>query len=219
MTDTMLQISDLTVRMGEKHVLSGYSLEVGAGEQVLVTAPSGTGKSTLLRCVLGFLTPQAGTIAVCGKPSDEHSIWSLRLWMSYVAQEPVLGSGTVRDILARPFAYHANRSLKQNLDRVPDLLTQLRLSRGIIDQQMDSLSGGEKQRIALVAALLLDRPLLLLDEIAASLDKDSAEAVSATLAGLTDQTILAVGHHADALPKADRIESLPVKMNKPGDAS
>ncbi len=216
MTDTMLQISDLTVRLAGKHVLERFSLAVGSGEQVLVTAPSGTGKTTLLRCILGFLSPQNGTIALQGMPIDAQSIWSLRQKMSYVAQEPVLGSGPVREILGRPFSYHANRDLRSNLDRVPDLLRQLRLPQEIVDQQMDSLSGGEKQRIALIAALLLDRPLLLLDEISASLDRDSAEAVFSTLTGLQDQTILAVGHHADALPKADRIEALPIAAARQG---
>ncbi len=210
MTDAMLQISNLTIHLGGKHILDDFSLSVGTGEQVLVTAPSGTGKSTLLRCVLGFLAPQQGTIFLQGTPIDEQSIWSLRRQMSYVAQEPVLGSGSVQEILDRPFTYRANRNIESNLSRVPDLLTQLCLPQEIIGQQMDSLSGGEKQRVALIAALLLDRPLLLLDEISASLDRDSAEAVFDTLAGLQDQTILAVGHHADALPKVDRIEALPL---------
>ena len=217
MIDTMLQITDLTLHWGGKHVLNHFSLEVGSSEQVLVTAPSGTGKSTLLQCVLGFLTPQSGTITLGGEPINEQSIWALRLQMSYVAQEPVLGNGAVQDVLARPFSYHANHELRGNLDRVPNLLKQLYLPQEIVDQQVDSLSGGEKQRIALIAALLLDRPLLLLDEISASLDRDSAEAVFTTLAGLQEQTILAVGHHTDALPKADRIETLSVNNNVPGD--
>ncbi|MDP6491515.1 MAG: ABC transporter ATP-binding protein [Kiritimatiellia bacterium] len=214
----MLQISDLTVHAGGKQILKNFSLEVGDGEQVLVTAPSGTGKSTLLRCVLGFLTPQGGSIALQGVSVNDQSIWSLRHRMSYVAQEPVLGVGLVRDILTRPFDYHANRELRHNLERVPDLLRQLRLPQEIAEQQIDSLSGGEKQRIALIAALLLDRPLLLLDEITASLDKDSAEAVFTALATREGQTILAVGHHANALPKADRIEMLSVNHDAAGDA-
>jgi len=217
MKDVMLQISDLTVHADGKCILHNFSLEVGDGEQVLVTAPSGTGKSTLLRCVLGLLTPHGGSIALQGEPVNDQSIWALRHQMSYVAQEPVLGNGAVRDILARPFDYHANRDLRHNLDRVPDLLRQLRLPQEIAEQQMESLSGGEKQRIALIAALLLDRPLLLLDEISASLDRDSAEAVFTTLAGLQEQTVLAVGHHADALPKADRIEMLPYGSGQQGE--
>jgi ABC-type iron transport system FetAB ATPase subunit len=167
--------------------------------------------------VLGFLSPRKGTITLQGEPIDDQSVWSLRHRMSYVAQEPVLGSGSVRAILDRPFTYRANRELRGNLDQVPDLLTRLRLSQTIVDQQIDSLSGGEKQRIALIAALLLDRPLLLLDEISASLDRDSAEAVFDTLAGLRGRAILAVGHHADALPKADRVEALPLVNSTPGE--
>ncbi len=208
MINAMLQITDLTVRRGAKRVLNRFSLEVRSGEQVLVTAPSGTGKSTLLQCVLGFLTPQSGTITLKGEPVTPESIWALRLQMSYVAQEPVLGHGTVQDVLARPFSYRANRELRSNLERVPDLLRQLHLPEEIVTQQVDAISGGEKQRIALIAALLLARPLLLLDEVAASLDKDSAAAVFTTLAARGGQTILAVGHHADALPEADHIERL-----------
>jgi len=218
MKDIMLQISNLTIGAEGRQILQDFSLEVGNGEQVLVTAPSGAGKSTLLRCLLGFLTPQSGSIALQGEPVNDQSIWSLRHRMSYVAQEPVLGDGYVGEILARPFDYHANRNGRHNLDRLPGLFRRLGLPQAITEQQMDSLSGGEKQRIALIAALLLDRPLLLLDEISASLDRESAEAVFTVLANLTEQTILAVGHHADALPKADRIEALPSGGTQRGDS-
>lgn len=82
------------------------------------------------------------------------------------------------------------------------------MSTDLLGLDLRDLSGGEKQRVALISALLLDRPILLLDEITASLDRESAAAVFATLAGLRHQTILAVGHHADALPQADRAVAL-----------
>ncbi|MBT3295517.1 MAG: ATP-binding cassette domain-containing protein [Verrucomicrobia bacterium] len=208
MRECMLHISSLEVAMGGKQVLNRFSLEVAAGERLLVTAPSGAGKSTLLRCVLGFITPDRGTIRLNGHALDGASIWGLRHHMAYVAQEPVLGNGTVQELLERPFTYHANRERRENLARIPSLLEQLALSPDILGQELRSLSGGEKQRIALLAALLLDRPLLLLDEIIASLDRTSADAVFSVLAGLAGVTVLAVGHHETALPHADRIVAL-----------
>jgi putative ABC transport system ATP-binding protein len=208
MSENMLQISSLEVAMGGKPILDRFSLEVAAGERLLVTAPSGAGKSTLLRCVLGFITPDRGTIRLNGRAMDGASVWGLRHRMAYVAQEPVLGNGTAREVLERPFTYHANREQRDNLERIPGLLEQLALSPDILEQELRSLSGGEKQRIALLAALLLDRPLLLLDEIVASLDKTSADAVFTVLAGLAGVAVLAVGHHETALPHADRIVAL-----------
>ena len=91
------------------------------------------------------------------------------------------------------------------LARLPDLLPQLRLAPAILKQKGPELSGGEKQRIALAAALLLDRPILLLDEPTSALDPDSRQAVYACLAGLQNQTVLMVSHDAGpALDFADR---------------
>jgi len=208
MSKSMLQISSLEVAMGGKQVLDRFSLEMAAGERLLVTAPSGAGKSTLLRCVLGFIIPDRGAIRLNGRAIDGASVWGLRHRMAYVAQEPMLGNGTTREILERPFAYHANREQRNNLTRIPELLESLALSPDILEQELRSLSGGEKQRIALLAALLLDRPLLLLDEIVASLDRTSADAVFTVLAGLAGVAVLAVGHHETALPHADRIVAL-----------
>ena len=208
MSECMLQIEDLNVALGGKQVLQRFALEVSTGERLLVTAPSGTGKSTLLRCVLGFVTPEAGTIRLHGQPLNGTSAWTLRREMAYVAQEPVLGNGSTREILERPFAYHANREQRNNLARIPELMESLALSPDILEQELRSLSGGEKQRIALLAALLLERPILLLDEIVASLDRTSADAVFAVLSRLEGVTILAVGHHETALPHADRIVAL-----------
>ncbi len=74
----------------------------------------------------------------------------------------------------------------------------------LLDAAIESLSGGEKQRIAIVAALLLDRPILLLDEVTSALDRQSKERVWQLLAGLQNKTIIGVAHEGEGLPFAER---------------
>jgi putative ABC transport system ATP-binding protein len=205
-----VEIENLTLAFGKRTVLDGFSLQAGPGEKIVLAGPSGSGKSSLLACLLGFLAPAAGRIAIRGETLDPKTVWRLRHHMALVQQEPDLGETTVQEWIEEPFSFHANEPIRGNLSRLPDLLRQLRLSETMLRQKGPNLSGGEKQRVALAAALLLDRPILLLDEPTSALDPDSRQAVYAGLAGLRGVTLLMVSHDAEpALEFADRIVRLP----------
>ncbi|NLG35369.1 MAG: ATP-binding cassette domain-containing protein [Lentisphaerae bacterium] len=193
-----IDIEDLTLAFGERTVLDGFSLHVRQGETVILAGPSGSGKSSLLACLLGFLSPVSGRIAIRNESLGPKSVWRLRRHMALVQQEPDLGESTVLNWIEEPFTFRANEALRGNLSRLPDLLRRLRLNDSILSQTGPHLSGGEKQRVALAAALLLDRPILLLDEPASALDPDSREAVYACLAGLQDMAVLMVSHDTPA---------------------
>ncbi len=192
-----LEAEDLEVRFGERPILEGFRLQVGRGERVALTGPSGCGKSTVLRVVLGFVRPAAGAVRIMGQPLSGRSAWDLRRHLAYVAQEPDLGTGTAREVLERPFGFRANHGLQGNLARIPDLIEACRLSAERLDQPVGDLSGGEKQRIALVGALLLDRPILLLDEAASALDRETRRAVARLLTRDDSRTVLSVAHDGD----------------------
>ena len=164
MAASALEIDRLTVRFDGRTVIDGFSLALAHGERAVITGDSGTGKSTVLRCILGFVSSFEGRILVDGESVGASSIWKLRLRMSYVTQEPQLGTERVKDVLERPFRYRANTGLRSNLSRVPELFDRLLLSTDLLDKEMAVLSGGEKQRVAIAAALLLGRRTLLLDE-------------------------------------------------------
>ena len=180
------------------------SFTIRAGEHVALTGPSGTGKSTMLRCLLGLVEPTQGEIAVCGETLTAHSVWQIRSHMAFVPQEADLGQGTARDFLERPFHYKINAPIAGNSERLPELLQAVGLDESLLASAVGELSGGEKQRIALVSALLLDRPILLLDEVTSALDKESAGRVCELLAGLKDRTIVGVVHEGEGLPFATR---------------
>ncbi len=190
----VLVMEEISLQVGNRSLVDGFSLQLMPGEKVALVGPSGSGKSTLMACVLGFVQPQHGRILLDGEDLDSRSVWRLRQKLAYVAQEPDLGSGTVQEAYERMFGYRANRELKGNLDRVPDLFQRFGLEDSTPAKKTKELSGGEKQRVALVGALLLDRPLLLLDEASSALDDTSKAAVADYLSERGDLTVLVVSH-------------------------
>ena len=208
-TSNALEAKDVTVRFNGQTVLQDFSMALKTGEKAALTGPSGCGKSTVLRCLLGFVAPESGTVAVAGTPLTAETVWGLRRHMAYVGQEPELGDGLVRQFLERPFHYHANAALKGNLQRAPELFEQFGLARALLDKETGDLSGGEKQRVALVSALLLDRRIFLLDEITSALDAASKDAVVDAFRRRDDVTALFVAHDIERFSFVDQVVTLP----------
>ena len=200
-----LEAVDVTVLYDGHAVLEGFSMSLGAGETALLTGPSGCGKSTVLRCLLGFVAPKTGSVRLGGEPLNAETVWHLRRLLAYVGQEPELGTGTVREVLERPFHYRANAGLRDNLKRIGALFERFGLGRGLLDKEAGDLSGGEKQRVALIAAILLDRPSFLLDEVTSALDRPGKENVADYFRSRDDATVLLVAHDPELFSFADQV--------------
>jgi putative ABC transport system ATP-binding protein len=203
-----IEIENLGVHYAGHRVLRDFSLKVATGEKVTLTGPSGSGKSTALKCILGLVEPHEGSIRVLGAPVAGAGVWTARRSLAYVAQEPDLGAGSVRQAVERPFAFKANADLRGNLQRLPTLLERFHLDPALLDKASTALSGGEKQRIALITAALLDRPILLLDEASSALDPDNKQAVVDFIREAEALTVLSVAHDAEWLGFADRVVNL-----------
>ncbi len=171
-----LEIRDLSAEYQRGHpVLSEINIDIDAGEIVSVIGPSGSGKSSLLRVIVGLLPPSAGSIALDGQTvdfGDRRQLRSLRDRLAIVFQQfnlfqnmNVLTNVTIapRKIKGRP-ADDVEAQAKALLDRIGlgDKLTAY----------PDELSGGQQQRVALVRALALEPELLLLDEVTSALDPE-----------------------------------------------
>ena len=204
MSRPALEMREVTVRFGEKTVLQGFSMTVEHGEKVTLAGPSGSGKSTVLRCLLGFVPVEFGEVYIEGELLTAQSVWHLRTRMAYVAQEPELGEGTVEQILQQPFRYRANADLRDNIRQVPDLCARLLLPPEILSADISTLSGGEKQRVAIIAALLLERRIFLLDEASSALDRKAAEAVHGLFRERENISGVSIAHEADRLGFDDR---------------
>jgi len=189
-----IEMNSLFLSFGSKKVLDNFSLLVYPGRKILIRGRSGAGKTSLFNCLLGFIRPQRGEIFIQGKKLSPSSIWKIRQKLAFVPQEPDLGSGKVREVFERAFSYRANRHLSGNLGKIQEMWDLFLLDTTLLEKDIRSLSGGEKQRTAIVLALLLVRPVLLLDEASSALDRDSKKAISDYLEYRNDLTILAISH-------------------------
>ncbi|MEN8126686.1 MAG: ABC transporter ATP-binding protein [Planctomycetota bacterium] len=197
-----IAINNLTLAYDGHTLLEDVSFEVQSDQKVCIDGPSGCGKSSLLRAMLGFVQPQQGEIVIDGTPVDDKTVWRLRHKIAYVTQEPDMGAQSVLERIRQPFGYKANAHLKWRPDAVDEWFERFNLPRKLLIKQTTDLSGGEKQRIAIIIALLLDRPVLLLDEPTSALDKQSKQILKDVLTDL-QKTIVFISHEDVLLDIAD----------------
>lgn len=195
------------VSFRENVLFSDLSFDIHEGDFLTITGPSGSGKSTLLQILLGFKAPDTGKVYFFGSSLTSKRLHELRKRVAVVFQEPTLSEETVRQVLLAPFQY------KQNHDKRPTaqiLITELEtvgLTANYLDKEVATLSGGEKQRLALVRALLLQRPILILDEISSALDEANRDTVFSLLKS-RNQTTVVVSHDRSWVEKSSRVLTL-----------
>jgi len=194
---------------GRVEVIKNLNVSIAKGETVAIVGPSGGGKSTLFRLLLGFNFPQSGCISLMGRPASAYSLKKIRETFAYVPQEPYLFSGTIRENIAHGNLDASDGDIqaaakKANahdfIERLPDGYDSKVGERGVF------LSGGEKQRIAIARAILRHADILLLDEATSSLDNESESLVQEALEDLMqEQTTIVIAHRLSTVEKADRI--------------
>ena len=159
---------------GGRSVLEKQSFSLPKGGFVLVRGPSGSGKSTLLRLMNRFESAQAGCIRYAGIPLADWNPSRLRRQVVYLQQAPVIRGVSVRETLLQPFGFSVNKDKSPPDDgKIREFLDRLKLDKVDPDDSGAALSGGQRQRLAFLRALFLEPEVLLLDEPAASLDRES----------------------------------------------
>ncbi|MCH5171989.1 MAG: ABC transporter ATP-binding protein [Erysipelotrichales bacterium] len=180
----------------DKLVLNDLSLEIKKQEIWALKGPSGIGKTTMLNLILGFIVPTSGNIYI--KYKDKHYPVSkaTRKLFSYVPQENILFSGTIRDNIDL-FAPNSKEEDIQKCLTLAGIINDINEMPLKLDTKLNErgvgLSLGQIQRILIAISLLKDKPILLLDEFTSALDKDIEKEIINNLVGL-DKTIILITH-------------------------
>lgn len=208
MAETILEANGITYTVQKKQILKAVNLTLRAGDFYTLTGPSGGGKSTLLRILASLLTATKGQIMLKGKALSTFDPIEYRRHVSYAFQQPQLFGTVVLDNLKFPFDIR-NEAFDQ--DRALDLLAQVNLAPEMLNQPINDLSGGEKQRVALLRNILFKPDVLLLDEVTTGLDEDNKNIIQKLVRDLLqdgDIAILSITHDSEELKMADQLITL-----------
>lgn len=171
---TVMRIEHLSKSFGKNQVLNDFNLSLMAGENIVVLGKSGSGKSVLIKCIIGLLEPDNGEIEVFGKEIlglDEDELDKARARIGFLFQGNALyDSMTVRQNLEFPLRRHWMKLEQQEVDRlVKEVLQDVGLAH-TVDMMPSELSGGMRKRIALARTLILKPEIILYDEPTTGLD-------------------------------------------------
>jgi len=190
----IIQASDLNLRIGSTQLLDDASLAISTGERLAIVGPNGAGKTTLIRCLLGLTQPDSGSIKINGRPLAELSHTELARQLSYVPQQLAerISFTAMEFISMSRYAYGGGggggAGFKQ-ADQEGMEATEQAIELTGIDhlrhQALSTMSGGERQKVSIAAALAQQTPTLILDEPSAHLDPKQRDIIHGLLAKIT----------------------------------
>jgi phospholipid/cholesterol/gamma-HCH transport system ATP-binding protein len=180
--EIVISIKDLNKSFGKNHVLRDFNLQLKRGESIAVIGKSGSGKSVLIKCIIGLIYPEKGSINVLGQEVtelDHKDLDRLRVKVAFLFQSNALyDSMTVRENLEFPLRRHWVSTTKQEVDElVMEALINVGLSH-TIDMMPIELSGGMRKRIALARTLIMKPDIILYDEPTTGLDPITSREIS-----------------------------------------
>ena len=192
-----------------ENLLEDINISIDQGQFVALVGPSGGGKSTLVKILMGLYPISEGMLIINGIPLSSYPLQDLRNLMAYVPQDAYLFDGTIEenirygnfeanseDVIEAARSAHAHDFIIEQPDGYQTL----------VGERGAKLSGGQRQRLAIARALLKDAPLLLLDEATSALDSESEAVVQKALETLMEgRTTIAIAHRLSTIQHADLI--------------
>ncbi|AOA04120.1 MULTISPECIES: ATP-binding cassette domain-containing protein [Bacilli] len=204
----LLKTTNLEFEVDGKTILKGITLTIEKGDFLTITGPSGSGKSTLLKIIASMLSPTEGKLCYQNKPVEEYEPTDYRKEVSYCFQTATLFGETVKDNLTFPYDI---RNQPFNEKKALSALKSVGLGKEYLTKSVHALSGGEKQRVALIRNILFMPKVLLLDEVTSALDEENQTIIRSLIRNLNQEqgiTIVWVTHNTVEIQSSNRIVHL-----------
>ncbi len=204
----MIRLKNISVLKKDKSILNLPDFFIDKGEKILLSGDSGSGKSTLLKTILYFEKfEKSGEIFFEDELIDFTNIDKYRKKFSFINQKAPFFEGNSLDFLNLPYTLSNNDNLSDNVDFNSNL-KEMNLTEDILSKEFSSLSGGEQQRLSILQIFLLDKEILLLDEITSALDKTNRDNVIDFILNNEknkDKTVIIVSHNNEEWLKTGKI--------------
>ncbi|MEG0949081.1 MAG: ATP-binding cassette domain-containing protein [Bacteroidales bacterium] len=200
----MIRFQKVSFSFDGKKIIEDFTETISSGEHVCLMGESGAGKSTLLNSLMGLTTPCEGEILIDDIPVDSHHIQQVRSKIAWVPQEIHLPYEFVMETVMAPFELKVNQGIRLNEVKMYSLFEELGLEKSLYKRRMQDISGGERQRLMIAIALLLNKKILLLDEPTSAIDPQTREKMTEFLQSL-DVTMLSVTHDLQFASSCHRI--------------
>lgn len=194
--DSLMEFKNVSFISDNEYILKDLSFDIEQGDFISVVGPSGSGKSTFFKLCCNLLSPTCGNILFEGKDYQDYNPVDLRKNIVYCFQTPYLFGRTVMDNIEFPYQI---RNMKPDFERINTLFSTFHMSEEYLNKDVKNLSGGEKQRIALIRSMLFMPKILLLDEITSALDVDNTLIVENVIESLNKDgvTIMWITHNPE----------------------
>lgn len=185
----IIEIENISYKADNTEILKDISLEINKGDCISIVGSSGSGKSTLLKLCSDLIPLSDGKLFYNRKNYNDYNPLELRRKISYCVQSACLFGETVYDNLKFPFEIREEVVDKAKLY---ELLNKFNLDKSFLDKDINSLSGGEKQRIALIRNLVYIPEVLLLDEATSALDMENAKVIESIIKELNNKGVTVI---------------------------
>lgn len=204
-----IELKDINFSYEEKEILKNFNLKIGSRQKIAFIGRSGSGKTTIVKLISGFMRPNSGQILIDNQDLSEIALKSFYRHIGYLTQEPMVFDGTIKENLTysldeKELEKIDNQKLNEVLklaecDFVKDLNTE-------IGEKGIRLSGGERQRLAIAKLMLKNPEIIILDEPTSALDSFSEDAITRALDKLfQNKTVIIIAHRLQTVRKADKI--------------
>ena len=205
----MINLIDISKQYGHNQAVSSINLTIESGKTTVLIGPSGCGKSTILRTIIGLITPDTGEVDIEGERLETLNVNLVRRKMGYVIQEgglfPNLSARENVSLMASYLGWEKQR-IEERIDELCDLT---KYPKDALERYPIQISGGQRQRLSLMRALMLDPDILLLDEPLGALDPLIRSELQEDLKGIFNRlrkTVVMVTHDiGEAAFFADKI--------------